>query len=375
MARIAYDEKGGVPRQEDLTDNTGRPGGTMGGTFIDTRTPSGGGSGNGTGANSVATSNAVATPSMSDYYSQIMATLQQQRAQQEALQRQQYEDALGRMQTAYDRSVADLNNQSDEALREAYINKMMGQRNLNQQLANMGINGGATESVLANLDNSYRNDRNSIQRALMNNLKALGADYDSNVANLSANYGNNYADLLNNYYNNLLNYQSDYAQQMANLASRSANATTSRSGATVTDEAPTPVTPTTDYTNYINTVRNLYKNTGSNTSVANYLKNSGLGEREITDVMYSAGYEPNDVLSLIYGNPAVPTTNNNVANNVVTPENVRSTNFNRAKALADSAKTSNADTKNAFAQDLADLYRSGQLSQAEYNDLYYYLYH
>lgn len=193
-------------------------------------TPSSGGGGSYGGGSS------FQMPDFSAYFDQMMATLEAQRAQQEAMMKQQYENALAQAQSAYNRSVGNLNSQSDDALRQAYIAKMKQQKNVNQQLSNMGINGGATESILANLENSYLNDRNGIQKALQNNLEALGADYQANVANLGANYGGNYASLLDNYFDKTFDLQNNYANTLMNMAAKSANNTANSTANNNTEE-------------------------------------------------------------------------------------------------------------------------------------------
>lgn len=140
-----------------------------------------------------------------------------QRAEQEraaALQRN-YDNAVGQLRNAYNSNAQSLKANSDDALRQAYISYMLGQRGLNQQLANNGMTGGATESVLANLYNEYGGNRADIQKGLQNNLAQLQANYQNGLANLGANYGSNYADILADYYNQAASVNNSYATNLA----------------------------------------------------------------------------------------------------------------------------------------------------------------
>lgn len=165
------------------------------------------------------TPTAPANPSNDDAYQRaLQETLANyQRAEQEraaALQRN-YDNAVGQLRNAYNSNAQSLKANSDDALRQAYISYMLGQRGLNQQLANNGMTGGATESVLANLYNEYGGNRADIQKGLQNNLAQLQANYQNGLANLGANYGSNYADILADYYNQAASVNNSYATNLA----------------------------------------------------------------------------------------------------------------------------------------------------------------
>lgn len=90
-------------------------------------------------------------------------------------------------------SKGTLNQNAENSLRQAYINNMLAQRGLSQQLSAQGINGGATESTLAAMRNNYGNQRNNINTTLNNNLKELTQGYNSDVAAADRDYQNNLA--------------------------------------------------------------------------------------------------------------------------------------------------------------------------------------
>lgn len=67
---------------------------------------------------------------MADYRNQVLAQI---KAAQEAEQRardEAYNKAAAAQKSAYDNNVGQLNSSTNDALREAYINRMLAQRNL-----------------------------------------------------------------------------------------------------------------------------------------------------------------------------------------------------------------------------------------------------
>lgn len=140
-------------------------------------------------------------------------------ARARALQ-ENYNNAVRQAQNSFNAGKDSLRQNTDDALRQAYISYMLGQRGLNQQLANGGVNGGALESVLANLYNNYGNNRASIENAYNNSLADLVANYNNNVANLGANYNTNYANALADYNNQIASTQSNYASTLANMLAK-----------------------------------------------------------------------------------------------------------------------------------------------------------
>lgn len=153
--------------------------------------------------------------------------------------RNNYMFSQNNLQNAYNQKADALKQNNDEALRQAYINYMMGIKNLSQDLSNAGINGGAAESLLANMYNNYGNNRASIQNQTRGNLADLAANFNEGMANLTSGYNNNYADALNDMYSRIAGLQADYANDEANrnyqlqLANAKANAsnTTANGGA------------------------------------------------------------------------------------------------------------------------------------------------
>jgi len=88
----------------------------------------------------------------------------------------------GQLLDSYNRSKTSINDDAAESLKQAYINKMKSERNLNQQMSAQGLSGGATESTLAGMLNNYGNARNEINTTTNKNLSNLEGNYNDNLA-------------------------------------------------------------------------------------------------------------------------------------------------------------------------------------------------
>ena len=112
----------------------------------------------------------------------------------------------------YNRSRKGIMDDAASSLRQAYINKMLSQKNLGQQMSALGLSGGATESTLANMANNYGNARNAINTTQNNNLY-----------NLEGNYNNNLSQAMQAYNSAVANANLQKAQQAMSLESALAN--------------------------------------------------------------------------------------------------------------------------------------------------------
>ena len=182
--------------------------------------------------------------SYTDPYASIYSLYDQMyNAQQDALNRQRqarldalqanYNNARSKLDSSYASGETELNQDADEALRQAYISNMLNQKALNQQLAGQGITGGALESILARAYNTYGNNRNNIEQSRMDNLRSLLANYQgtlgdieesylSGMANADSDYSGAIANAMTNYYGNLADLQK---QNIANQYKASLNKT------------------------------------------------------------------------------------------------------------------------------------------------------
>lgn len=94
-----------------------------------------------------------------------------------------YESTVSRLKAARDRSLRDVRADAESALKQAYANNEMTKRNLDQRLAAMGYNGGATETSMLRLANEYANSRGGINNTLNKNIADLNMTYGDNLAN------------------------------------------------------------------------------------------------------------------------------------------------------------------------------------------------
>jgi hypothetical protein len=89
---------------------------------------------------------------------------------------------------AYNQSRSSISADAEDALRQAYINNMLNQKNLSQQLSAMGLNGGATETTISGMLNNYGNARNNIDTTRNKNLSSLQSNYNNNVSQAKQAY-------------------------------------------------------------------------------------------------------------------------------------------------------------------------------------------
>lgn len=68
-----------------------------------------------------------------------------------------------------------------EQARQAYISRMQNEKKLSENLARVGIRGGATETANLNLQANYENNRNKINSQKMNDLKAIDRNADDEI--------------------------------------------------------------------------------------------------------------------------------------------------------------------------------------------------
>ena len=87
---------------------------------------------------------------------------------------------LKNLQTDYDASRYSVNRDANKSLQEAYINKMLSNKNLAQNMAAQGLSGGASETTMAGMENNYGNARNNIQTVQNENLGNLENLYNQN---------------------------------------------------------------------------------------------------------------------------------------------------------------------------------------------------
>lgn len=121
-------------------------------------------------------------------------------------------ETKSQLENSFNRSRDNINIEAADALRQAYINKMLSNRNLTQQLNAMGINGGAAETTLARMLNNYGNARNQIQ-----------VNQGRNLSSLEGNYNDNLSQVMQAYNTAVANAEMQKAQQIMELENALAN--------------------------------------------------------------------------------------------------------------------------------------------------------
>ena len=106
----------------------------------------------------------------------------EQRRQREAA----YQKAAAAQKENLSFATNQLNDTTNDALKQAYINKMQTLRNLPQQMSAQGLNGGASETTLASMNNNYGNARNQLETERLKQLANLQNTYQNNLAQLEA---------------------------------------------------------------------------------------------------------------------------------------------------------------------------------------------
>lgn len=139
-----------------------------------------------------------------------------------------YNDTEALLNSRFANSQQALEDQRKRAMQEAYIARMMDQKNIEDYLGASGFSGGATESILSSLLNNYRSNRNKIEENTQNSLRDLLQNYLDNLSTARQNYNSGLLsaennrlsaaqNLANNLYESQANAASRYADQRANV--------------------------------------------------------------------------------------------------------------------------------------------------------------
>lgn len=148
-------------------------------------------------ASSPAGSSAQTAPQsnpLDEYYAQMKSAQRAAEAAQEARTRAAVEALQGNRRT--------IEQDAEEAAKQAYISRMLTEKRLPQQLAATGSSGGMTDSAVLRMNSDYENSRNDIMNAKNNAL----ADLNSQIAQVEAT-----GDI------SLAQQQSEWAQQLAQM--------------------------------------------------------------------------------------------------------------------------------------------------------------
>lgn len=190
---------------------------------------------------------------------------------------------LQNLQTDYNASRDAINRDATNAAREAYINRMMSQRNLAQNMAAQGLSGGASETTLAGLENNYGNARNQIATTANENLGDLEDLYSKNRNSAMQEYNDQLAadalqraQYMTQFENDRQNLLAQaYDSQLSQLMSLDPTFVAAMSAATDSQADYTPVvqaTPENTPASVSTTQGSGYENGLSNTVRLNYAR-------------------------------------------------------------------------------------------------------
>lgn len=170
------------------------PGGSSGGSGYSSGNRYSGNSGSAASTAATAAAPAATNSGMSAWQQAQQAILaaqnaaaEQLRAAQEAQRKareEAYQKAAAQQRANYDFSAGQVNDATGKALQEAYINRMLQSKNLQQSLSAQGLNGGASETTTAGMYNNYNNARNDLETERQSQLANLLNTYQNNMAQL-----------------------------------------------------------------------------------------------------------------------------------------------------------------------------------------------
>lgn len=110
-----------------------------------------------------------------------------------------YSSNAGYLGNAYNEGVNQANTNANEAARQQYIAYRQNKNNLGEQLSTNGITGGASETALNQILNSYSANLANAEAARQEALSDLSNEYNSNLAGLMSQLQSNMASINSQY--------------------------------------------------------------------------------------------------------------------------------------------------------------------------------
>lgn len=172
--------------------------------------------------------------------SAAMSLYEQQRAQAEAAyaerdaaRQRAYDAIVGGYQDQFNYGKKQANDLAGKSLQEAYISKMMGERNLGQQLAALGRKGGAAETTLLNMQNAYGRERGEHERTRADTIAQLQLALNQGKADALANLENARADDAVARFETMSSLEQQFAEAVAAQQRKSAAALAGGGGTSV----------------------------------------------------------------------------------------------------------------------------------------------
>lgn len=143
----------------------------------------------------------------------VESLLEQARAQQTKAAQENRDLSLKSIGQNYTAGIENVNKAAEEAQRQNYITKEMAQRNIGQQLAAAGLNGGAAETTILGLANKYGENRRMVDADRMNNVAALEAEKAQREAAAQTEYNGLVSQIESNYATQLASAKEAEAQR------------------------------------------------------------------------------------------------------------------------------------------------------------------
>lgn len=230
-------------------------------------------------------------------YDKNMGYLNSAYSKRAEAQQKAYQDALAQLEGQYNSGAGKVNQGADEAQQQAYINYRLQQRDLPQALMAQGITGGAAESTLADMANSYGNNRNTVDKQRNSNLGDLLDTLNANKSNALQSYNNTLsddearkmayqmelenalanqsADILTGQYDALSKVDSDYGSQIAALQQAAAKAA-AKSYNTAGNDSVTAMQSNISKSPVYKRAYDIIKNGGTGDDAYEYLKSQNV---------------------------------------------------------------------------------------------------
>lgn len=225
--------------------------------------------------------------------------------------------------SSYNNSRDSLNASAEKSLQEAYINRMMNERNLRQQLNAQGLNGGASESAIASMLNNYGTSRNNINTATADSLRSLEEAYNNNIANAQQKYNdavgdaadtnlaykmqlendlaNGVASSYSDLYSALGNMDSNYANSMTNLINNQSAASADLQQALYNTMLKNSLNPSN-----VTVSGSTSSNAGSTSNIVNRLKQMKQNGASLNQLLNEVSDYSDDQVAQMFAQAGIP---------------------------------------------------------------------
>ncbi len=154
---------------------------------------------------------------INDQYNELLA--QSRAANQRILDalKANFENSTKNINANYDLQQKTSEQDSADALRQAYINYMMSRRNIDGDLARAGYTGGLAESNKARMYNNYGTNRNAIRTLLAQNLEKINTARNAELNDIQSEYNTALANQYQKYYDREMAIRQNLANALLSI--------------------------------------------------------------------------------------------------------------------------------------------------------------